>query len=131
MPTQYRGEGKRRRKSSRSGSLTPKPFSALPELEREIVSEKVSSLFSRDFCARVLSGNPEGTRRRILTAEIVMMSLLQFVVGTMKSFLELVDKLRLGTLPGLREVEVSPQAFYKRLRALPHTLFVDLLRETT
>jgi hypothetical protein len=60
-----------------------------------------------------------------------MLSLLQFVVGGMKSFLELVDKLRCGDLPGLQAVEVSPQAFYKRLQSLPHTIFADLLRETT
>ena len=131
MSTHCHAEGKRKRKSKRSGSTTPTPFSALPEPERKVVSEKVSDLFSCDFCARVLSGAPTGLRQRILTIEVVMISLLQYVVGTMESFLALIDKLRCGSVPGLREVEVSPQAFYGRLRALPHTLFVDLLRETT
>jgi hypothetical protein len=131
MPCHCHAEGKRNGKSKRSGLTTPKPFSALPKPERTVVSEKVSSLFSCDFCARVLSGAPGGLRKRILTIEVVMMSLLQFVVGATGSFLELVDRLRCGSIPGLREVEVSPQAFYRRLRALPHTLFVDLLQETT
>jgi hypothetical protein len=110
---------------------TPSPFSALPEIERETVSKQIQTLFSNDFCSQVLSGSPKGARRRILTIEIVMMSLLQFVAGAMDSFLELVDKLRCGKLPGLQAVEVSPQALYQRFQALPHTIFVNLLRDTT
>lgn len=131
MPSTRCGKGKRKQKTIRSRSLTPTPFSALPEAGRETVSKQIQSLFSPDFCAQVLSGSPRGVRRRILTIEVVMLSLLQFVAGTMNSFLELVDKLRCGDLPGLQAVEVSPQAFYQRLQALPHTIFADMLRETT
>jgi len=60
-----------------------------------------------------------------------MISLLNFVVANMESFLELVDRLQKGKIPGLKAVEVSPQAFYKRLGAIPHTVFLDLLRKTT
>ncbi len=132
MPSHSRAKGKRRRKSYKSRFLTPTPFSAWPStVGRETVSKHVQNLFSREFSSRVLSGTPSGIRERILTIEVVMLSLLQFVVGGLKSFLELVDKLRCGDLPGLQAVEVSRQAFYKRLQSLPHTIFADLLRETT
>jgi len=34
-------------------------------------------------------------------------------------------------MPGLPKVEVTPSAFYKRLRAISHTTFLDLLRRVT
>jgi hypothetical protein len=98
---------------------------------RDQLTPAVEQLFSPGFLRRVLAAAPDAYRKRLLTIEVVAISMLNVVLLQSRSFLQLVDKLRMGKLPGLQAVEVSRSAFYKRLRALPHTLFLTLLRETT
>ena len=93
--------------------------------------EKGRGLFSPTFLHEVAATAETSFRRRILSIEVVLLALVYFVQGRLKSFQAIVDRLRSGDVPGLMAAEVTPSAFYKRLRAIPHTLFLQLLRHTT
>jgi hypothetical protein len=131
MKTCHHANGKRKHRRMSSTVTPPKPFATLPETSREAVAGQVQGLFSPFFIRRILAGATSGLRERLLSIEVVMISMLNFVVCELESFLQVVDKLRSGDIPGLQAVEASPQAFYKRLRAIPHTVFLDLLGQTT
>ncbi len=100
-------------------------------VEPEQLKPAVQQLFSGRFLGRMLASVPDKYRERLLSIEVVMLALLHFVLSEVKSFLQLVDQLQMGKIPGLRAVKVSSAAFYKRLRAIPHTVFLALLREVT
>lgn len=100
-------------------------------VEQKQLKQVVEQLFSGSFIQRAIASVPDKYRERILTIEVVMLALLNFVLARLDSFLQLVDHLRTGEVPGLRSVEVTPSAFYKRLRAISHSVFLGLFRETT
>ena len=131
MKTCHHPKGKRKHRKSSSVNTPPKPFANLPEARREAIADGIRDLFTPFFIARVVAGATGKLRKRVLSVEVVMISTLNFVIAEMESFRELVAKLRSGDIPALQPVEVSDKAFYKRLRAIPHTVFSNLLRETT
>jgi len=88
-------------------------------------------LFSPDFLRDVSTHPSTKYRKRILTVEVVLLGLICFVLRRLASFREIVERLRMGDLPGLMAAEVTPSAFYQRLGSLSHTLFLDLLRSTS
>jgi len=57
--------------------------------------------------------------------------MLHFIMSELESFIQLMDQLRLGEVSGLRSIEVSNSAFFKRLRVLEHDVFLRLLQKVT
>lgn len=122
----------RLRTHSRSMLPIPAPFiTAGPEVTGTAVGDRVRQLFSPGLVHDVLASAKGEYRQRLLTIEVVVLAMLEFVLGQLAAFAEIVDRLRMGTLPGLPTVEVTPSAFYKRLHAISHTTFLDLLRRVT
>lgn len=109
----------------------PRPCLQDVSVEQEQLKPAVEQLFSGEFVGRMLASVPDKYRERLLSIEVIMLALLHFVLSKTKSFLQLVDQLRMGKIPGLDALEVSSAAFYKRLRTIPHTVFLVLLREVT
>ena len=117
---------------SRSMLPIPAPFiTAGPEVAGTAVGDRVRQLFSPGLVHDVLASAKGEYRERLLTIEVVVLAMLEFVLGQLAAFAEIVDRLRMGTIPGLPTVEVTPSAFYKRLHAISHTTFLDLLRRVT
>jgi len=122
----------RSRRGSRSTSPRPAPFvTGGPGVAGAVVGDRVRQLFSPGYVQLVLASAKNQYRQRLLTIEIVLLAVLDFVVGQMEAFAEVVDRLCRGAVPGLPVVEVTPSAFYKRLHAISHTVFLDLLRRVT
>lgn len=112
--------------------LARHPSDALPVVDPEQVRERiVGGLFPRGFVRDVLGGAPTHFRSRLLSIEVVVLCMLEFVLVRAPSFLAIVDRLAAGKVPGTSEVTVSPQAFYQRLQKLPHQLFLDALEQTS
>jgi len=95
------------------------------------IAGETSRLFSPFFFNRVLASAKDEYRDRILTIEVVALMMLSFVIEHLPSFKELVGKVRSGNIPGLGVVEATPAAFYDRLKSLQHTIFMEILRQTT
>ncbi len=68
-------------------------------------------------------------RARRLTIEVVVLSLLELLLHGLPSLAALVRRLCLGQLTSVGTVMVTTQAFYQRLHAVPHTVFVHLLQQ--
>jgi hypothetical protein len=82
--------------------------------------------------AQVLSGYPSARRRTILTIEVVLLGMLDMLLTpVLTSFLQVADRLRAGEVDGVPRLSFTNAAFYKRLKTLPHTLFLDLFRQVT
>ncbi len=107
---------------------------ATKQIERVNVDELEATfggLFTPGLLREVSSHASTKYRKRLLTIEVVLLGLISFVLKGLDSFKEIVDRLRMGNLPGLMAVEVTPSAFYQRLGTLSHTLFLDLLHSTS
>lgn len=100
-------------------------------VRRDELQPAVEQLFSGHLLQEMMASRPDKYRERLLSIEVVTLALLSFVLSKSASLLELFDKLRAGEVRGLDAVEFSSSAFYKRLRVLPHSLFLNLLREAT
>ena len=98
---------------------------------RERLKRTTEQLFSRQFIRRVLSNTSGNYRDRILGVDVIMLAVLNLVLSNIRSFLEVVDRLKAGLIPDLHAVKVSRAAFYKRLKAVSHTVFLKLLCEIT
>ena len=98
-----------------------------PEESQQLAAQ----LYSRSYIEGVVGGAPGQYRARILRIELVVLAMLLFVIGRTSSLLQLIDRLAQGLCPGLPVVEVSATAFYKRLEAVSHEVFLALLRDTT
>jgi len=96
----------------------------LAQLSRELTPEVVARVYA--------SSKQELMQRdRVLPLPTVLLLLLHFVVLRVPSFLALLDRWAEGSLPGLRPGKVSRQAWSQRLQALPHRLFLSVLRDVT
>lgn len=102
----------------------------LPEVDPSLVRERIAGQFSRDDVNEMFGGATSPFRERLLTIEVMVLSLLHFVVERLPSFLELVAALANGQVTGVDPLDVSPQAFYKRLNTVPHQLYLEVLRST-
>lgn len=125
---------RRERPRSKIRSMLPTPASLVstgPKVTRTAVRDRVRQLFTPALVHQVLASAKGEYRQRLLTIEVVVLAMLEFVLWQLEAFVEIVDHLRVGTMPGLPKVEVTPSAFYKRLRAISHTTFLDLLRRVT
>lgn len=115
-----------------SALLARHPADALPVVGAEQVRERiVGGLFPRGFVSDMLGGAPSPYRERLLTIEVVVLCMLEFVLIRSPSFLAIVDRLRAGKVAGVCGIDVSSQAFYQRLQKLPHQLFLTMLEQTS
>jgi len=122
----------RSRNYGRSMLPTPAPLvTAGPEVTGTAVGDRVRQLFSPRLVHDVMASAKGEYRQRVLTIEVVVLAMLEFVLAQLAAFAEIVDRLRTGAIPGLPTVEVTPSAFYKRLHAISHTTFLDLFRRVT
>jgi hypothetical protein len=112
--------------------LARHPSSSLPVVGAEQVRQRVvGGLFPRDFVADMFGGAVTPFRERLLSIDVMVLCMLEFVLLRAPAFLAIVDKLATGKIPGVGELKVCRQAFYQRLKKLPHQLFLDLLEQTS
>jgi hypothetical protein len=102
---------------------------AEPEVSKSELSGRLRELFSVTLLDEL--ARARGYRERLLTVEVLLLCLLEFIVEKVGVLAAIVDRLRRGSIPGLPALEVSPAAFYKRLRTISHTTFQELLRGVT
>src|SRR5262245_13079008 len=122
----------RRRRPASPSLLAPAAgLDRLPTPPAAALAPHLGALFSPSFFSQVLASAKTPYRRRLLSIEVVVLGLVHLLLSRLASLLDLVDRLASGRVPGLAQVEVSPQAFYQRLRALPHALFLALLQQTS
>jgi hypothetical protein len=107
--------------------LKPPP----PPVEPAAVQQGLEQLFTPQFLHEALAARPSKYRERSLSIEVVLFALLHFVLQRLPSFLELLRHLRIGAVASLGKVRTSSSALYKRLRKLPHEIFLRLLNDTT
>jgi hypothetical protein len=104
---------------------------ALPVVDPVQVESRIAGLFTRRNVADMFCGPPDPFRQRLLTIEVMVLCMLQFVLVRMPSFLEVVTLLRQGKIADIDAIDVSAQAFYKRLAVIPHQLFLQVLQSTS
>ena len=102
---------------------------AEPVVTKSELSGRLRELFSPTLLDELTTARPY--RERLLTIEVLLLCLLEFIVEQLQVFAAVVDRLRDGRIPGLPALEVSPAAFYKRLSTISHTTFQELLRGVT
>ena len=112
-----------------SGGLASPLCPELPLPDPSALQAHAHQLFSPSFLCQVISNIPWALRDRVLSVEIMFLSLLFFVVKRLGSFLSLIDRMQAGEVPDVTPLQFSPQAFYKRLRELSHVVFLQLLEE--
>ena len=123
-----------RQKSSPKGLQLQRPRLGVQDVqvERDQVKQAAEEFFSGMFLQHVLAAAPGKYRSRILSIEVVLLAMLNFVLSVnLPSLLQLVDRMHKGDVPGLKAIQVSPSAFYKRIRTVSHEVFLELLRQTT
>jgi len=101
------------------------------EVDKDKLVSRVENLLEPGILTIAVASAPSKYRKRLLTIDVVMLAVVHFVLSRLNSFLAVVDHLRNEKVPGVAAIEVTPTAFYKRLRVLSHKLFLQLLRETT
>jgi hypothetical protein len=121
--------------SKRAGrKRDPKPYR--PPAEGVQVSESalkdgVGQVLSPGLLGLVASSAASEYRKRILSIEVMLVGLIDFVLRKLPSFQSILDRLRGGEIAGLARIEVARSSFYDRLETISHTVFLQLLRETT
>jgi hypothetical protein len=105
--------------------------SELPQAEPEVVRKRIAGLFMRSDVAEMFGPSRSPLRQRILSVEVMVLCMLDFVLLRMQSMAEVVRRLQEGKIEGFDAVDVSSQAFYKRLRAIPHQLYLQMLQGTS
>lgn len=93
--------------------------------------ERAMQLFSARDVGDVFAGLPGRHRDRIIPVAVLVMLILVFVLDRLPSFSALWEELTRGRCPGLPLIEATRSAFYKRLHAVSHEYFLELLRHTT
>jgi len=118
----------RRQPSARRRATVPTaPRDTLPDPERTVVRECIYNIFCPAFLSSLIESPPSKYRARKLTIEVVSMAMLEFVLRRLPAYLQVLDRLRAGKIPGVDARRVTEQAFYQRLDSLPHTIFLRLL----
>jgi hypothetical protein len=107
------------------------PKDALPQVEPALLQNRIAGLFTRRNVADMFYGPADPFRQRLLTIEVMMLCLLQFVLERMPSFRDIVFRLGRGEIEHIDAIDVSPQAFYKRLATIPHAFFLHALQATS
>jgi hypothetical protein len=106
------------------------PHDALDLEQRTELASACGQLFGSHF-TRALNTFDKPLRARILTAEIMLLSIVYLVVNSCESLLQLMDIIKFGKLLNGKKLNFTPTAFYNRLRKLPHELFLDMFRSVT
>ena len=121
---------KPRRKAPRTPSAVLKqyPKDALPQVHPGQVQERIVGLFTRRNVSEMFNGPADPFRQRLLTIEVMTLCLLDFVLARMPSFRDIVYRLGTGQVEHVDAIDVSPQAFYKRLATIPHVFFLQVLQ---
>jgi len=104
---------------------------ALPQVDPVQLQERVAGLFTRANVSQMFTGPTDPFRQRLLTIEVMMLCMLEFVLTRMPSFREIVFRLGQGKIEHVDAIHVSPQAFYKRLGTIPHVFFLHALQATS
>lgn len=114
----------------RSTLLMPAPSAKNePAISKSELSERLRGLFSPTLLYDLAVAH--GYRERLLTIEVLVLCLLEFIVEQLHTFGAIIRYLHAGRVPGLPALEVSPAAFYKRLSTISHTTFRELLQGVT
>lgn len=100
-----------------------------PAVSKSELNERLRGLFSTTLLDQLTTA--QGYRERLLTIEVLVLCLLEFIVAQVHTFGAIIRRLQGGTIPGLPVLEVSPAAFYKRLSTISHTTFQELLQGVT
>lgn len=112
--------------------LESHPAMSLPMVQPEQIRQRIEGgIICRNLVVDMLSGPSDKFRERLLTIEVVMLCMLEFVLDRMPSFLDIVDRLRQGMIPQVDALVVTSKAFYKRLQVIPHQLFLQALESTS
>lgn len=112
--------------------LARHPSKSLPVVGAEQVRQRVvGGLFPRDFVRDMFGGAPTPYRERLLSIEVMVLCMLEFVLLRAPAFLAIVDELGAGNIPGVGELAVRRQSFYQRLKKLPHQMFLAVLERTS
>jgi Transposase DDE domain len=109
----------------------PQADEALPAVPEATLRSHVAEVVSFELCRQVAQEIPRLGRQRSLTIDVMMIAMVGLVVRQFASLAELVDRLRAGLVDGVPVVCVRPQAVYKRLQHLPHTVFLALFQTVT
>jgi hypothetical protein len=123
---------KARRTPAKGGVQVLKSYAEgfFPAVDARQVEDRIAGLFSRDNVAEMFGGASSPFRQRLLTIEVMVLCMLHFVLARMPSFLEVIVELQQGRISDLDALDVSPQAFYKRLAVIPHQFFLQVLQST-
>jgi hypothetical protein len=123
----------RRRRTDLVGIPGEKSAEAEPPepLGRGVLEQKQRALLSPAFVQSVFAPHLYGLRSRRLPLPLVALLLVTFCLNGNDSFAGLLVELARGSLAGLPQVSVSPQAFYQRLSELGHKRFLLLLQQVT
>lgn len=100
-------------------------------VDRAALATACRQLFDPALLGRALESTGWTQRKRVLTAEVMLLAIVHLVVAPCESLLMLMDRLRHGEVLGDRRIQFSSAAFYMRMRAVPHELFLSVFREVT
>ena len=100
-------------------------------VEHSQLRERAVQLYSARDVGDVLAGLPGRHRERIIPVAVLVMLMLVYVLDRLPSFSALWEQVTRGRCPGLPLIEATRSAFYKRLHAVSHEYFLELLRHTT
>ncbi len=117
----------RSQSSSRAEQLAPLP----PPVGAEELVGACSDIFDLRLLGEAIGKIKWEHRDRILTPEYMVMGLIRLVLGALPSLLNLMDVMRTDFHLVRGSLEFSNQAFYKRLRVMPHDIHLSVLREVT
>lgn len=111
----------------------PVPVSSVDDIAVDHVElrQRAMQLYSAQDIRQILAGLPGKYRERVVPVTLLVMLMLLFVLDRVPSLRVLWERLSKGRCPGLPLVEVSESALYKRLHAVSHQVFLELLRNVT
>lgn len=101
-------------------------------VQRDELRQRAMGQYSAYDVQTILSGTcSRKYRDRVVPVALLVMLMLLFVLDKVDTFSGLWRKLMRGDCRGLPAIDVTESALYKRLKAVSHELFLDLLRTTT
>jgi len=121
---------KKKSRGSRNDKQYTPPAEAVEVSESELEAG-MGEVLSPGLLSTVVASAPSDYRKRRLSIEVMVLGIIDFVLRKLPSFRSIVARLRGGQIDGLTEFYVADSSFYERLESIPHTVFLQLFRETT
>jgi hypothetical protein len=106
-------------------------FNEGPAPAARVVIEQTRQLFLKSWTDSHRIDTEKKLRERRLTLELLAILMLHYVLGSVVSLAGLVKLFARGKIPYVPAMRVSAAAFYKRLKAVPHTFFLQMLVQST